>query len=291
MWTVVTLLTATRCAPAVAKWARRKGGVEPVTLTRPRDPRAWVELYFPNRADAEAFRASARLHDKILAVGVRTERLRDWSRAVRHHFGPVCIGNRLRIVPAWQPGRHSARIPEIRLEPGAGFGTGQHFTTRFCLERIVAHCHRHPRPRSLLDLGTGSGILALAAARLGVRRVVGVDNDAEALAAAAANARRNGLDRRVRWLRADLRDGLPRRRFDLVAANLYGAVLICAARHLSQITDRALIVSGARESEADRVADALRATGLREVLRDGDGVWCGMEFVPGGELSAAERAE
>ena len=39
---------------------------------------------------------------------------------------------------------------------------------------------------SVLDVGTGSGILGIAAARLGARRVVGLDLDPEALKVAEA---------------------------------------------------------------------------------------------------------
>jgi methylase of polypeptide subunit release factors len=49
----------------------------------------------------------------------------------------------------------------------------------------------------VLDLGCGSGLLAIAAARLGARRVVATDLDPAALAATEENARRNGVADRI----------------------------------------------------------------------------------------------
>ena len=47
---------------------------------------------------------------------------------------------------------------------------------------------------SVLDYGCGSGILAIAAAKLGAARVVGVDVDPQAMRASTANATMNGVD-------------------------------------------------------------------------------------------------
>jgi putative methylase len=47
--------------------------------------------------------------------------------------------------------------------------------------------------RSVLDLGSGAGHLAIGAALLGARRVVGVDQDPEAIAVARSNAERAGV--------------------------------------------------------------------------------------------------
>lgn len=58
--------------------------------------------------------------------------------------------------------------------------------------------------RSVLDLGCGNGVLAIAAALLRARPVVGVDIDPEAIDVARRNGRRAGVD--VDWRVADVRD-------------------------------------------------------------------------------------
>ena len=76
------------------------------------------------------------------------------------------------------------------------------------------------QPRSVLDIGTGSGAVALAIAdELPEARVVGVDTSAEAIAVAAANARRLGLESRVELSVGELPSG-DEGPFDLVVANL-----------------------------------------------------------------------
>src|SRR6185295_3164794 len=100
----------------------------------------------------------------------------------------------------------------LTLDPGLAFGTGVHATTRLCL----AWLRENVEPgASLPDYGCGSGILAIAGALLGARDIVGTDIDPQALAAAADNARINGV--RIDFPSVD---ALPRRTFDIVIANI-----------------------------------------------------------------------
>ncbi len=276
-WTVVTLLTRRGDAARVASWVRRASGLEPVTLLKPRDTRAWIDLYLPPGRDAAPLMAAARRRAGVLATATRLFVQGDWQRRWQARFPPLRIG-RLRIVCGRDAGRRARGTVQIRLDPGLSFGTGHHFTTRFCLERISELCRGRDRPKTVLDLGTGSGILAIAAVRLGVLRVTAADNDAAAVEQARENARRNRAADRIRFEVADVLRRPPGGRYDLVVANLYGRLLARAAAALAAVTRRYLVVSGLREEEGDEVAAALAAEGLEEVLRDGDGEWCGMEF-------------
>ena len=94
------------------------------------------------------------------------------------------------------PVEETAPLNALRLIDAPAFGTGHHPTTALCLE-VLEEILTSERVESVLDVGTGSGILALAALRLGVRQAMGLDIDAEALAVAAENARRNHLADRL----------------------------------------------------------------------------------------------
>jgi ribosomal protein L11 methyltransferase len=173
----------------------------------------------------------------------------DWVRLSRAQFEPIRVGRRLWIVPSW----HRPPDPNavnIALDPGAAFGTGSHATTQLCLEWLENNVMTG---NSMLDYGCGSGILAIAAARLGAGRLVGVDLDPDALRAAADNARRNGVS--IRWL--DCAAPLAGR-FDLVVANILAKPLCLLAPALvARIAPGGKIaLAGVLESQIDGVVEA-----------------------------------
>jgi ribosomal protein L11 methyltransferase len=88
----------------------------------------------------------------------------------------------------------------VEVDPETAFGSGEHGSTRAALTLL----DRFIRPGdTVLDLGSGSGILAIAAARLGARRAIGIEEDEEALPVARRNAERNRLDDRVEFVEGD----------------------------------------------------------------------------------------
>lgn len=113
----------------------------------------------------------------------------DWVAKSRDAFGPIRISSRLWIVPSWSTPPEADAVNLI-LDPGLAFGTGSHATTRLCLRWLE---NRIAGGETVLDYGCGSGILAIAALKLGANRVVGIDIDADVVAVARANARRNGI--------------------------------------------------------------------------------------------------
>jgi ribosomal protein L11 methyltransferase len=113
----------------------------------------------------------------------------DWVARSREQFGPIRVSAHLWIVPTWRAPPEPEAINLI-LDPGLAFGTGSHPSTRLCLQWLERSI---TGGETVLDYGCGSGILAIAALKLGARRAVGVDIDPDAVAAARANARRNGV--------------------------------------------------------------------------------------------------
>jgi len=174
----------------------------------------------------------------------------DWVRATQAQFQPLRITSDLWIVPSWCTPPDPAAI-NLTLDPGAAFGTGTHPTTRLCLEWL----HAHVRPGSAaLDYGCGSGILAIAAAKLGAGTVVGTDIDPQAVAAAAANARRNDVDATFDAPGGPSVAG----GFDLVVANILTRPLLRLAPLLAARVRAGgrLALAGILDAQAARVADA-----------------------------------
>jgi len=147
-----------------------------------------------------------------VAVDMR-EVSRDWVEGWRDHFRPVEIG-RVRVRPPWEPAagapggcaaphsagpRHATPV-DVVINPGLGFGTGLHPTTRGTLQLLQLRKPHGP----VVDAGTGSGILAIAAAKLGWRPVEAFDNDPLALISARENVEANGVQGVVRIHETDL---------------------------------------------------------------------------------------
>ncbi|MDP2312797.1 MAG: 50S ribosomal protein L11 methyltransferase [Pseudomonadota bacterium] len=176
----------------------------------------------------------------------------DWAEDWKRNFQPVTISERLVVAAPWHdlPGA-------LIIEPGNAFGTGEHPTTRACLRAV----DRFARPGgTLLDVGCGSGILALAGAKLGmVAR--GTDIDPDAVVAALAAARQNGLD--VAFDTTPIAD--VEGRYDLVVANLFAEVLVALAPDLLRVSAGPIALAGILADRADTVRAAFAS---RPVLDD-----------------------
>lgn len=264
-------------ADAFCDWVRLNWAVEPVCLERPHGRCSVVEIYFDTLARAQTRLLELPLDYAISSAQTMICCQKHWGDFWRHHYHVLDIGKHLRTVPVWEKAPDRKRV-NLRIDPGLSFGTGDHFTTRFCLEELE-RAYEVLKPRSLLDAGTGSGILAIAGAKLGIRDIAAFDNDPDCVRTAAANAALNRLQKnRIRFYSDDVLQperGCSRPA-DVVCANILAGILIPAASVIWRWTKHRLILSGIRESEGDQVANVFTTLGAREILRDGDGEWCGI---------------
>ena len=256
---------------------------------------------------------------KVTLAKVRRE---DWAESWKRHFKPIEIkfenrrgelrepqissgksgtrvtrpseetGKSLLVKPSW-----SKKVPRknqvvVLLDPGLSFGTGQHPTTAFCLRALVRHRKIGAR-RSFLDMGTGSGILAIAAAKLGYSPVCAFDFDPEAVRVARANARANGVHKKLRMARADVTKlpVHPARQYDLICANLISTLLVSERRRLvAQLNcGGTLVLAGILRPEFPQVQKAFEELGLKLAARKVENEWCsGSFFAPKNILEKIE---
>lgn len=200
---------------------------------------------------------------KIEALDVPDE---NWAERSQASLRAIRAGA-LTIAPPWDaPG--GAAPDTIVILPSMGFGTGHHATTRLCLIALQAS---DVAGKAVIDVGTGSGVLALAAARLGAGRVLGIDNDQDAVDNAIENRDLNALEAHVEFRCTDLEAAAGDGPYDVVVANLTGAVLIRFARELSALAAQGgrLILSGLREEEEADVLAAFERPAIGSSREDG----------------------
>ena len=185
-------------------------------IPRPGDVRGYFPAPSPDLESRFASHwRSVTGEDVAFPLHVRPLPEEDWLAGYRARSRPIRIGDRLRIVPSGCEPDGLGDGPVVRIEPGLGFGTGEHPTTRALLRWI----HDGGPFDRVLDVGTGSGILALAALAGGAIAAVGLDSDSMALENAARNRELNRA-RGLALVRGFLDALAPAARFDLVLANL-----------------------------------------------------------------------
>lgn len=139
----------------------------------------------------------------------------------------VHVGSILIISPPnyHYPGQFPNNILIILINPNSAFGDGTHPTTQMCLEALEQEIKGG---EVILDLGTGSGILAIAAAKLGAKKVIAADSDSCSCQAALVNINLNRVEKVVKVFQGSIQGLNPNNKFDLIVANLYSAEEIIA---------------------------------------------------------------
>ncbi|TMB48715.1 MAG: 50S ribosomal protein L11 methyltransferase [Deltaproteobacteria bacterium] len=275
VWITIRVEVAPEVADAVANFLLEAGASG--VLTEANGARTRLEAPVPAAAEAQVVAAVERYLTSLgeIAPAARGATLAavpvpvvDWQALWRQHHRPVAVGRRLLVAPPWDVPRPAGREVLV-IEPGMAFGTGQHATTRACLEAIEAAVGTG-QVRSALDVGTGSGVLALALARLGVERVVALDTDPAVVPLARANLARNGAAR-VALLAGPL--AAVRGRFDLVVANLLADAIVAEAGALARAVGPGgrLVVSGLVAEQLPAVRAAY--PGWRVTETRAEGAW------------------
>jgi len=199
-----------------------------------------------------------------------TIREEDWAETWKEHYNIERAG-RLVVRPAWREYMPVENEVMISLDPGMAFGTGQHPTTRMCMQGMQDVLH----PGDLvLDLGSGSGILAIAAVAVGAHSVLATDIEEQAVKASSENAALNGMQDRITVREGSIDVVADDGPFDLVFANINAAAVIALSQAISaQMKPNAWLFAGGVIEEREALArEALEAAGLRveRVMKDGD---------------------
>ncbi len=149
-----------------------------------------------------------------------------WERAWMVDFKAMQFGKNLWVCPSWEDVPDADAVNLI-LDPGLAFGSGTHETTALCLEWLESVCLKN---KSVIDYGCGSGILGIAAVKLGATKVIGTDNDPQAIIASRDNAQRNNITaEQFELIRVDPQKAPEIELVDVIVANILAEPL----RHLA----------------------------------------------------------
>ena len=180
----------------------------------------------------------------------------NWNVNWRRFFHADRVTLRLMVLPPWEPVPDVTGGHVIRIDPGPAFGTGQHPTTRMCLEAM----EKIPKAnlRAMLDVGTGSGILSAYGAKLGARKILAIDKDPEAILWAERNIELNSLSRTVELSAKTLEQ--VKGKFSVLTANLILREILEMLPHFHRLLEPEgyLIVSGILMDQVIKVKNALR---------------------------------
>ena len=170
----------------------------------------------------------------------------DWVKLSQSQFKPICIKDRINIVPSWHK-INNPKLINIILDPGLAFGTGAHPTTHLCTEWLIDNVSKE---KKVLDYGCGSGILAIAAYKLGAKMVKGVDIDPQAIIASKENGNVNECN--IDWLNTNEDFKF---QTDLLVANILSSALSVLAPLLASYCapKGKIALSGILESQENQI--------------------------------------
>jgi len=228
---------------------------------------SFLEGYFDNSLDAEESLKELFYTLEIIEIPellISELDQEDWVNSYKKHFHPWSIGT-FHWVPIWC--KKSYIIPKdnfrLFLDPGMAFGTGNHETTKLCLEEIVELNEKIPNhlKHNFLDIGCGSGILALTASILGFEEILAIDNDPLAIKVSQENAEMND-NNKVNFKTADLDTVTGNKRYNFVVANIQADILQKNAETLITLVnnDGVLILSGILSKECSELDQYFKAT-------------------------------
>ncbi|MEC7984094.1 MAG: 50S ribosomal protein L11 methyltransferase [Myxococcota bacterium] len=221
-------------------------------------PLRLLKVWFPVEIEKENLLSS--LIERYPSTGTHSWsqiNIDDWDSDWKRHFHRLIFSDALVISPPWE-----AKEGDLVLEPGLAFGTGDHPTTRSCLEAISLWAKEGG---SCLDVGCGSGILSLAAAKLGMS-AIGIDTDPDAIHSSLENARMNGLSIRFETTPVAELGGM----YDIVVANLYAEVLVELAPFILPMVKEKIALAGILSDRAHLVRSAFEPLTLIREQKDGD---------------------
>ncbi len=205
---------------------------------------------------------------------------KNWLLESYQQFPPLNI-DRFFIYGSHYEGEIPPKKIALKIDAATAFGSGEHHTTKGCLDSLLFLKDSKFKPKSILDMGTGSGILALAAYQLWKKPVLAIDNDKESVRVACHHRKINHIPAGETAVQCAYGDGFSARKvkqqapFDLIIANILAAPLIEMAEIASSCLKKNgyMVLSGILKTQSSAVKSAYRKQGLDVIKTLNRGDW------------------
>jgi len=204
----------------------------------------------------------------------------DWQRKWKESFKPFNLSENIIIKPSWEKYTPGPKEKVIEIDPGMAFGTGLHASTRLAAELMETRLSANPSlPERVLDVGTGTGILAIGSALLGCRKVTAIDNDPEAITAAANNIAANRMSDYIEVSTTNLSDLVGP--YEMILANIIHNTLVEMAPVLVKLLTPGgnLILAGILNGkQAENIINVYNDAGLTMIESRNSDEWAALSF-------------
>ncbi|MEN9943370.1 MAG: hypothetical protein RLZZ91_1371 [Bacteroidota bacterium] len=226
-----------------------------------------VEAYVPSHLDNEELQnALLELILEDVTIHFSKKEMEDinWNAEWESQFDPIDVDNLCRVRAPFHEAK--AGVLDLIIEPKMSFGTGHHATTYLVLQKMF---ELDFKDKEVIDMGSGTAVLAIAAEKLGARKVWAIDIDEWAYENAIENLDRNNCSKIEALLGVeDLLDG---KNADIFIANINRNILLAQAKHYENSTKSGapLLLSGFYENDVPALLEAFSAFEWKETrVRD-----------------------
>jgi len=201
---------------------------------------------------------------------------KNWNEEWEKSREVIHVTNRIVIKPTFKDYNPTSGEIVLTLDPKMSFGTGDHQTTKICLQFI----EKYIKPgMKVLDAGSGTAILGIAAAKLGAEKTIAFDIDDWCYENGIENTQLNNVVDKVEIRKCELKD-IQEINFDLIIANIQKNILLELAEGFkSRIKSGGiLILSGLLEMDREAIVSKYTEVGFREFDYFKMDDWIGIVF-------------
>jgi ribosomal protein L11 methyltransferase len=188
---------------------------------------------------------------------------KNWNEEWEKSREVVHISDKIVIKPTFKDYSPKTEEIVITLDPKMSFGTGDHQTTKICLQLLEKYVKTGMK---ILDAGSGTAILSIAAVKLGAEKVIAFDNDEWCYDNGIENTQLNNVSEKIEIRKCEFSD-IPEKGFDLIIANIQKKILLELADgfHSKIKKDGVLVLSGLLEIDRNSINERYSSLGFTEI--------------------------